>query len=120
MTDENQSLPLTDKTLKASNFHTVIRKMAAVDSGNRSIAFRAAVQQYAIFGHCDSFLISYALPEFPLRVHAEVVYHPNHYEDADGAEIWDIVCEYCSWDKFAVLAVLEEEESDEQLLAYSS
>jgi len=65
MTDENQPLPLTDKTLKASNFHTVIRKMAAVDSGNRSIAFRAAVQQYAIFGHCDSFLISYALTHFP-------------------------------------------------------
>ena len=57
------------------------------------------------------------LPEFPLRVHAEVVYHPDHYEDADGAEIWDIVCEYFGWDKFAVL---EEEESDEQLLAYSS
>lgn len=57
------------------------------------------------------------LPEFPLRVHADVVYHPDHYEDADGTEIWDIVCEYFGWDKFAVL---EEEESDEQLLAYSS
>jgi hypothetical protein len=57
------------------------------------------------------------LPEFPLRVHADVVYHPAHYEDADGAEIWDIVCEYFGWDKFAVL---EEEESGEQLLAYSS
>jgi hypothetical protein len=65
----------------------------------------------------DAGQIIMGLPEFPLRVHADVVYHPDHYEDADGAEIWEIVCEYLGWDKFAVL---EEEESDEQLLAYSS
>jgi hypothetical protein len=50
------------------------------------------------------------LPEFPLRVHAEFVYHPDHYEDADGAEIWDIICEYFGWDKFAGV---DEGESDE-------
>jgi DNA polymerase-1 len=43
------------------------------------------------------------LPHFPLRVHADVVYHPDHYEDADGAEIWDIICEYFRWDKFAAV-----------------
>jgi DNA polymerase-1 len=52
------------------------------------------------------------LPEFPLRVHTEVVRHPDHYQDVDGTEIWDIVCEHFGWDKFAVV----EEESDEQLL----
>jgi hypothetical protein len=56
------------------------------------------------------------LPEFPLRVHAEVVYHPDHYEDPDGMEIWDIVCEYFGWDKSAGL----QEEPEERLLAYSS
>jgi DNA polymerase I-like protein with 3'-5' exonuclease and polymerase domains len=56
------------------------------------------------------------LPEFPLRVHAELVYHPNHYEDPDGAEIWDIVCKYFGWDKFAIS---EEEKPDETLLTYS-
>ncbi|HEX8815102.1 MAG TPA: DNA polymerase, partial [Terriglobales bacterium] len=49
------------------------------------------------------------LPEFPLRVDAEVIYHPNHYEDADGTEIWGIVCEYFGWGNSGVL----EEETDE-------
>ena len=66
----------------------------------------------------DAGQIIMGLPEFPLRVHADVVYHPDHYKDADGAEIWDIVCEYFGWDKFAVLK--KEVELDEQLLAYSS
>lgn len=39
------------------------------------------------------------LPEFPPRVHADVVYHPSHYDDPDGKEIWDIVCEYFGWDR---------------------
>ncbi len=41
------------------------------------------------------------LPEFPLRVHADVTYYPNHYEDGDGKEIWDIVCRYFGWDGYS-------------------
>jgi hypothetical protein len=41
------------------------------------------------------------MPEFPLRAHAEVIYHPDHYRDEDGEEIWDIVCGYFGWDKCA-------------------
>jgi hypothetical protein len=57
------------------------------------------------------------LPEFPPRVHSEVVYHPDHYQDEDGAEIWDIICKYFWWDKFAVA---REEKFDGRLLACSS
>jgi hypothetical protein len=38
------------------------------------------------------------LPEFPLRVHADITYYPNHYVDDEGKEIWDIVCGYFGWD----------------------
>ena len=38
------------------------------------------------------------LPEFPLRVHADITYYPNHYQDDDGQEIWEIVCDYFGWD----------------------
>jgi hypothetical protein len=37
------------------------------------------------------------LPEFPLRVHSEITYYPDHYRDEDGREIWDIVCQYFGW-----------------------
>jgi hypothetical protein len=38
------------------------------------------------------------LPEFPLRVHTTITCYPDHYRDADGQEIWDIVCRYFGWD----------------------
>jgi len=38
------------------------------------------------------------LPQFPLRVHADITYYPDHYQDDDGQEIWDIVCRYFGWD----------------------
>lgn len=41
------------------------------------------------------------LPEFPLRVHADITYYPDHYEDDDGKEIWDIVCRYFGWDGYS-------------------
>ncbi len=37
---------------------------------------------------------------FPLRIKAHVVYHPDHYVDDDGAEIWKIVCEYFGWEGY--------------------
>jgi hypothetical protein len=40
------------------------------------------------------------LPEFPLRVHADITYYPNHYDDNDGKEIWEIVCRYFGWDGY--------------------
>jgi DNA polymerase I len=40
------------------------------------------------------------LPDFPLRVHGEIVRFPDHYHDPDGAEIWNIVSEYFKWDDF--------------------
>lgn len=58
------------------------------------------------------------LPDFPLRVHADVVYHPDHYKDPDGAEIWNIVGEYFQWDKFAVSE--HQEEADERQLMASA
>ena len=55
---------------------------------------RAAVERaFVEFGHALM-----GLPEFPLRVHADVVDYPDHYDDADGREIWDIVTEYFGWD----------------------
>ena len=73
---------------------------------------RAVEDAFIEAGH-----IIMGLPEFPLRVHTDVVYHPNHYEDAEGAEIWDIVCEHFGWDKFAAF---EQEESEGCSAAYSS
>jgi DNA polymerase family A len=57
------------------------------------------------------------LPDFLLRVHADVVYYPDHYEDADGTEIWQIVSQYFGWDEFEAS---QKEVIDEQLLAHSS
>lgn len=73
---------------------------------------RAVEDAFIEAGH-----IIMGLPDFPLRVQTDVVYHPDHYDDADGAEIWDIICEYFRWDKFAAF---EEEEPEERLPAYSS
>lgn len=49
--------------------------------------------------------------EFPLRIKAHAVRYPSHYVDADGQEIWDIVCRYFGWDKYAT-----QEDRDEQQL----
>jgi len=73
---------------------------------------RQAVEQAFI----ESGHLLMGLPNFPLRVHADVVYYPEHYEDRDGAEIWNIVCEYFKWDKFAV-SEGEEETDERQLMA---
>lgn len=35
---------------------------------------------------------------FPLRIKAKVTPYPEHYVDADGADIWKIVCQYFGWD----------------------
>jgi DNA polymerase I-like protein with 3'-5' exonuclease and polymerase domains len=40
--------------------------------------------------------------KFPLRIKAKITASPAHYVDADGADIWRIVCEYSKWDEFAV------------------
>jgi hypothetical protein len=40
--------------------------------------------------------------KFPLRIKAKITASPAHYLDADGADIWRIVCEYFNWDEFAV------------------
>jgi hypothetical protein len=40
---------------------------------------------------------------FQLRIKAKVTPYPEHYYDADGKGIWDIVCAYFQWDDFAVL-----------------
>ena len=40
--------------------------------------------------------------KFPLRIMAKITASPAHYVDADGADIWRIVCEYFKWDEFAV------------------
>jgi len=53
------------------------------------------------------------LPEFPLKVHSEIVRYPEHYSDPDGREIWDIVSEYFQWDNFE----MKEEVADERVLA---
>jgi hypothetical protein len=41
--------------------------------------------------------------KFPLRIKAKITASPEHYVDADGADIWSIVCQYFKWDEFAVL-----------------
>jgi hypothetical protein len=56
------------------------------------------------------------VPQFPLRVHAESVFYPNHYEDHDGDEIWRILTDYFHWnEKDGVF-----EEAYERVLAHSS
>ena len=40
--------------------------------------------------------------KFPLRIKAKITASPEHYVDADGADIWSIVCQYFKWDEFAV------------------
>ena len=35
---------------------------------------------------------------FPLRIKAKITYSPDHYVDADGSDIWSIVCKYFGWD----------------------
>jgi hypothetical protein len=40
---------------------------------------------------------------FPLRIKAKITSYPEHYYDADGKGIWNIVCRYFEWEEFAVL-----------------
>ena len=59
---------------------------------------RKSINNLSRFGTVLGQDVVMGLPEFPLRVHADITYYPNHYANDDGKEIWDIVGGYFGWD----------------------